>query len=110
MNLRKELNAAAKSATESWVAVNGKEDFGTCGYATVLVSFGRKRKLKELFEAEGVLGMGWSSTSKKSYSIDFSVEHFTQNCDYYNHVARAVAERLRELCPELEVNVHSWID
>ena len=110
MNLRKELNAAAKAATESWVAANGKEDFGTCGSAVVLVAFGRKRKLKELFEAEHILGMSWDSGSKKSYTISYDFERFTQNCDYYNHVARAVQDRLQQLYPELEIKIHSWID
>lgn len=87
-------------------------DFGTCGFATVRIEFGRKRKIKEAFKEAGILGMEWSD-SPKSYTIEIPRSTVpTQAIEYYENRAKAAADVInKHLEGEgVEAYTYSWVD
>lgn len=117
MNLtmfKNEMNAAANIFDDQFKAEhNDCLDFGACGHAVVLVSFGRKRKIKQEFEDAGLLGMTWTSGGKKEYVVEIPRGTVpTQNYGYYAGRAEMIAKLLRGYVePEgVGVRAHSWID
>lgn len=91
----------------------GRLSADTCGNAVTLIKFGRKRKLKALFQEAGVLGFDWSD---KGISVDTNdlPRIPTQNLSYYEGRARVVRNAILGLFVafdiDLEVFNHSWVD
>jgi hypothetical protein len=91
-------------------------DFGTCGFAVVLLSFGRKRKIKNECLEAGFISEDstWEdSYGHKSFSVELPKQTVpTQNMGYYEGRASAAVQ---VLCAELEgtgiqINIHRWVD
>lgn len=89
-------------------------DFGHCGSAVVLLSFGRKRKLKEQFIEAGIISENrtWCRTPKQ-YVVELPRQTVpTQYMGFYEGRAEAAKNVLREELEDLgiEVNIHRWVD
>ena len=90
-------------------------DFGHCGSAVVLLSFGRKRKIKNDFIEADLISENrtWSSYGHKEYvfSLPSSIIP-TQYMEFYVNRAKAAVDVLREELDGsgVEVNLHSWVD
>lgn len=113
MNHAEVANNAAAKFDENWIAKNGRDDFGTCGSAVVLIGFGRLRKLKDEALASGVIKENntWERHGKKYYVAEYPrVGVPTQNIDYFEGKAEAVRDALRESLPGADIFVHSWMD
>lgn len=117
--LKNSVANAVANYNKEFMANHDEPDFGMCGRAIVLLSFGRKRKIKNAFEDEVLLGMDWSSASKKSFVFEYDgnagVVVPTQNIDYFEYRAKLVANIIREWLAEnevegVDVSVHTWID
>lgn len=112
--MKADLNAALSQYDEQFKKDHeGCLDFGSCGFATVLIFFGRKTKLKKEFDEAGLLGMEWSSTGKKSFSVQIPSGNVpTQYEGYYRNRARVAKEVIEGYLEGtgVEVGVHSWID
>lgn len=90
-------------------------DFGHCGSAIVLLSFGRKRKIKEEFINAGIISENrtWDSYGRKEYVVELPRQTVpTQYMGYYEGRAEAAVKVLREELEGtgIEVNIHRWVD
>lgn len=87
-------------------------DFGTCGSAVVLISFGRKRKIKEQFQEFGVTSEHtWPYYGKQCSVVKLPRQGVgTQYIGYYEDRAKIVRDTIKQYFPELDVFVHSWVD
>ena len=122
MNISELKNRVANAVADynkEFMATHDEPDFGECGSAVVLISFGRKRKIKEAFLDEVLLGIDWSSASKKTFVFEYDgnagVPVPTQYAGYYRQRAYLVSRILKEWLAEngqegIDVHVHSWID
>lgn len=113
-NLRERMDNAAKKFNEEWTA-SGREDRGCCGMAVLLLSFGRKRKIKEQFMEEGIINENstWDYCGIKCYVVRCGVERLPmQVINYPEGRERAIRDEIEEDMKELgiEVFVNSWID
>lgn len=89
-------------------------DFGHCGSAIILLSFGRKRKLIEQFKAAYLISekRTWCGTPKQ-YVVELPTATVrTQYMGFYEGRAEAAAKVLREELEGtgIEVNIHRWVD
>lgn len=90
-------------------------DFGHCGYAVVLLSFGRKRKLKEDFIKAGLISENrtWGSYGRKEYVYELPAHSVpTQYMGFFEDRAAAAVEVLRTALEGtgVDVNIHRWVD
>jgi hypothetical protein len=89
-------------------------DFGECGSAVVLLSFGRKRKIKEAFLNSEILdGTVWDSYGRKEYVVKLPKATVpTQYMGFFEGRAKAALDVLREELEGtgIEVNIHRWVD
>jgi hypothetical protein len=93
----------------------GRLDFGTCGYAIVLLGFGRKRKIKQEFLDAGFIKENntWDSYGKKEYVFQLQKPTVgTQYIGFYEDRVRAAVNVLREELDGtgVDVNMHTWVD
>ena len=89
--------------------VHGKDDFGTCGFATIAGLCGRKRKLREFLEDNGVNIDNWGGRYKYTLDIQTSEPIYTQSIDIRIDVVKAQIKVLNERLG-LELFTHSWVD
>ncbi|MDX1532649.1 MAG: hypothetical protein R3230_00425 [Nitrosopumilaceae archaeon] len=90
-------------------------DFGHCGYAVVLLSFGRKRKIKNQFIEHNLINENrtWEMYGRKEYVIELPPHAVpTQYMGFFEGRAEAAAKILREELDGtgIEVNIHRWVD
>lgn len=105
--LRNKINRAANSVDTS--LANG----GTCGYGDVLVFFGRKKKLKELFIDEGMVPDYCTDFyGKRAYYLCYKNPVGTQSYEYNTKVAFAIYEAIKDDITKLglEITTHTWVD
>ena len=93
----------------------GHLDFGTCGFAVVLLGFGRKRKIKQEFLEAGFISENrtWESRGQKEYVVELPRQTVnTQYMGFYEARAEAAVKVLREELEGtgVEVNIHRWVD
>lgn len=87
-------------------------DFGMCGSAVVLIPFGRKRKLKQIFEDHNIISnLDWIYYGRKCSVFNIPIQGVgTQYVGYYEDRAKIVCEIIKQHFPELDAFVHSWVD
>lgn len=116
LNLHKNVVEAVAAHDKAFYEKHKEQlDFGCCGSAVVLLSFGRKRKIKEDFIKYGMISENntWSSYGRKEYVFNIPRSTMpTQFMGFYEGRAEAAVKVLRE---ELEgtgidVNIHRWVD
>ena len=120
-SLKGQINQCVASYNKSFMRqYKDNPDFGCCGSAVVLIGFGRKKKLKQLFDEAGMLGSEWEYCGKKMYVLEYNrnggVAVPTQYIGYYAHRAELVVDVLKNwfissaLDNPPEVYAHSWVD
>lgn len=105
-----EAQRAAKKYSEE-----NPHDFGSCGGCMIIIQFGRKRKMKEMFFESGIISESdeTSMYGKKGYSF----KHFTwqvpgynqQNANYKESALRAYVKAFRAFTG-IELILHTWCD
>jgi len=110
------VNAAVLAYEADFAYRNvGCLDFGHCGSAVILMSFGRKRKLKQSFIDAGFINEKntWGSNGKQQYVYRLNTPTVgTQFMGFYvQRVEAAVAVLQEELGDTgVEIDIHSWVD
>ena len=110
------INAAAKNAL--LFSELHPNDFGSCGGAVVLIAFGRKRKIKQLFIDAKIIKEDddWDIYGRKHFCIkidsnDYMVKGYNQqNASYKEHALREYKTTLENLIDGLDLFVHTWSD
>ena len=109
---------AAKKNAQLFSELHPK-DSGSCGGAVVLIAFGRKRKIKQLFiDAEIIKDSDdWDIYGRKHFVIqlDFygqiAVKNYNQqNVSYKEMALREYKTTLENLVEGLDIFVHTWSD
>lgn len=111
------IEAARKNAQV--FAKCNPHDFGSCGGAVVLIAFGRKRKIKQLFlDAELIKeDDDWDIYGRKHFCINLhfssqiAVKNYSQqNASYKEMALREYKTTLENLIEGLDLFVHTWCD
>ena len=109
---------AAKKNAQVYAECNPL-DHGSCGGAVVLIAFGRKRKIKQLFLDAGIIkdSDDWNIYGCKHYVIDLdfygqiAVKNYNQqNASYKEMALREYKTTLENLIEGLDLFVHTWSD
>lgn len=85
-------------------------DWDCCGFASVSIEFGRKRKLKEQVEALG-FDVGYKSGTSSIMSAKFSIPNCGhQSLTYKENVTQIVCDVINETVGENIARVNSYMD
>ncbi len=109
--------AAAKKNAELFAELH-PDDCGSCGGSVVLIAFGRKRKIKQLFMDAGLISVDgdWHVYGKKHYIIRVDgwqkANYNQQNASYKEMALREYITTIDTLLSEhkLDLFLHTWSD
>lgn len=101
---------------EEYELLYGLDDIGCCGFANVLINFGRKTKLRKQLEEQGFIdSCPWDIYGKKYYMVNhIRVENDipVQTYEYHEGRAKVIATEIaRQLDdPTIDVYARAYVD